>query len=57
MNEESHIAYLKSEIEKKEELIADKQKQIDLLESGIKIEKDLLKVLQKGLEKMKEQEK
>lgn len=46
---------LEQDIEAKEKEIADKQKQINLIKTGIDMDKAMLKILRKGLEKIKEQ--
>jgi len=64
MTPADHISYLESEIQKKEDEIIIKEGkirvledntkyQVDLINEGIKTDKSLLKVLQRGLKDMK----
>lgn len=45
--------YLEDQIKSKEQEITDKQKQIDLIRTGIEMDKSILKILKKGLDKIK----
>jgi hypothetical protein len=49
MKPEDQITYLQSEKEKKLSEIADKEKNIELLKEGIKIDKKLIKAYSEGI--------
>jgi hypothetical protein len=49
MKPEDQITYLQSEKEKKENEILDKEKTINLLKEGIKMDRKLIKVYEEGI--------
>lgn len=53
MTPESYIEKLTEEADKIRQDIRDDQKHIDLLQSSIKVKKDTLKVVEKGIEAFK----
>jgi hypothetical protein len=54
MTTDTHLQYLEDEISKIQERMKDREKQAALSKSAHKLDQDMLKVLTKGLAKMKE---
>lgn len=53
MTTESQITYLEEQVKIKESEIQEKERNLDILKDGIVMDKQLLKIMRNGLERMK----